>query len=176
MCDLDGCDGPAVVEGVEYAKLGMAGCSRLDDWPARWGDLLRQLPASVRPVAVAYADWRNVAAPEPAQILFEAARLRCAAVLVDTCDKSQGNLLDHWEIRALAEFTASVQRQGMLAVLGGSLSIDSAARIAALGPDYVAVRGAACDGGRNGTLSATRVRQLVELVAELNAHRFRAFA
>ena len=154
---------------VDFVKLGMAGLARHADWPRRWGDMLRRLAPGVRPVAVVYADWRAVAAPEPAQVLIEAKRLGCAAVLVDTHDKSAGHLLDWWDLGSLANYTASVQRHGMLAVLAGSLTIETARTVASLEPDYIAVRGAVCDGGRDGPLVETRVRRLARLLAEFKA-------
>jgi (5-formylfuran-3-yl)methyl phosphate synthase len=157
---------------VEYAKLGMAGLACHADWPERWSEALRRLPPEVRPVAVAYADWRAVGAPEPAQILIEAERVRCAAVLVDTCDKSAGRLLDWWDLDSLGRFTASIQRQGMRAVLAGSLGMDTAPVVASLRPDYIAVRGAVCDGGRTGPLVEGRVRSLARMLAELVGQAF----
>jgi uncharacterized protein (UPF0264 family) len=156
----------ANIGGVDYAKLGMAGLASYADWPKRWSEALRRLAPDVRPVAVVYADWRAADAPEPDQILAEAKRLRCAAVLVDTFDKSAGGLLDWWELDYLAQFTASIRRQEMLAVLAGSLNMDTARTVASLGPDYIAVRGAVCEGGRTGPLVASRVRRLAEMLAK----------
>ena len=83
-------DNMAIQRGVDYAKLGMAGSADWSDWPDRWAEAIRRFPLSVRPVAVIYADGEAVAAPEPDQVLAEAQRLGCAAVLVDTFDKSRG--------------------------------------------------------------------------------------
>jgi (5-formylfuran-3-yl)methyl phosphate synthase len=161
---------------IAFAKLGLSGCASLPDWPDRWTRALRQLAPSARPVAVAYADWRHAAAPEPARVVAEATRMGCAAVLVDTYDKSRGNLVDWWELESLAEFVASVQRLGMLAVLAGSLTIETIPRVAAIEPDYIAVRGAACDGGRDGMLSLARVRRIAEILAQVKGQRFTSFA
>lgn len=168
MADLTVHDLFAELTGIQFAKLGMAGCGPSVDWPDRWDGWLKKLPGEVKPVAVVYADWEQAAAPEPAHVLLEASRRECAAVLVDTWEKSHGGLLDYWTTDFLAEFIASVQRCGMLAVLGGSLTIETIPAIAALAPDYIAVRGAACDGGRSGRLNPSRVRQLVRLLIAAN--------
>jgi (5-formylfuran-3-yl)methyl phosphate synthase len=161
---------------VRYAKLGMAGLDGEADWPWRWENALRQLSPNVQAVAVVYADWPAAAAPEPARVLAEAERLGCAAVLVDTFDKSGGSLVDWWDLETLASFTASIRRRGMLAVLGGSLSFETVPRVAAQGPDYIAVRGAVCRAGRAGPLAAGRVRRMAGLLAEINAGRFSPLA
>jgi len=151
-------------EGADYAKLGLAGCASWADWPDRWAAALRCLPPKVRPVAVVYADGPTARAPGPEHVLAEAARLDCAAVLVDTFDKSRGSLVNWWTIEKLAGFVARVRGSGMLCVLGGSLTEETIPRVAALRPDFIAVRGAVCRKGRNGPLDAERVRRLVTLL------------
>lgn len=152
-------DDLAILGGVGYAKVGMASCGSWPDWPERWALLLRRFPLAVRPVAVVYADGTAAGSPEPERIVAEAVRLRCAAVLVDTFDKSRGSLLDAWPLERLKAFISSVRREGMLAVVGGSLTLEILPRVAALGPDYVALRGAVCHNGRTGPLDADLVRR-----------------
>jgi uncharacterized protein (UPF0264 family) len=48
--------------------------------------------------------------------------------------------------------------------MAGSLTAASIAQILPLGPDYVAVRGAACRGSRDGSLDGELVRELVAIV------------
>ncbi len=163
--DWERLDNLVIPVGVGFAKLGMAGCGCWPDWPDRWAEALRRFPPSVRPVAVIYADGDAVAAPEPDRVLAEAVRLECAAVLVDTFDKSRGGLLDAWTFERLAWFVAAVRQEGMLAVVGGSLTLETIPRVVSLGPDYVALRGAVCRNGRNGPLEADRVREAAQRVA-----------
>lgn len=151
--------GPA---GIAYAKLGLAACGGAPDWPRRWARWIEHLPESVAPVAVAYADWRQAAAPAPEEILAHAAALNCRAVLIDTAGKSQGGLLRHFPLPRLRRFATEIRGAGLLTVLAGSLSQESLPQILELQPDYVAVRGAVCQGGRNGPLDGHKVRQWVE--------------
>jgi uncharacterized protein (UPF0264 family) len=162
-------DNMAIPRGVDYAKLGMAGSADWSDWPDRWAEAIRRFPLSVRPVAVIYADGEAVAAPEPDQVLAEAQRLGCAAVLVDTFDKSRGGLLDVWPSERIAWLVAAARSEGMLAVVGGSLTLETIARVASLGPDYIALRGAVCRGGRKGPLDADRVREAARCIAAANS-------
>lgn len=161
-------DGPAPLapwaSGLSYAKVGLAGCGAGDDWPARWGRLVRQWPTPLAAVAVVYADWQAAEAPPPRDVLHAGTELGCRALLVDTCVKDGRSLLDHWPPADLARFVAEVRAAGMLVVLGGALSPDTIPQVLLLRPDYVAVRGAACAGSRSGAICGRRVRELAALV------------
>ncbi len=163
--ELNGEKRISIPYGVAFAKIGLAGCARLPDWRERWATFVHNIASTTRPVAVIYADWEVVDAPEPALVLAEATRLSCAAVLVDTCAKGRGTLLDHWPLESIAAWIRAIQQEGMLAVLGGSLSIETIGPVAALGPDYVAVRGAVCRHGREGPLDGELVRQMARRLA-----------
>ncbi len=167
--DFRGIGGVAIPCGVSYAKVGMAGCGNWPDWPERWGVLVRRLGPKVGPVAVVYADAAAAESPEPDRILCEAKRLRCQAVLVDTFDKSRGSLLEAWSLDRLAAFVIAVHQEGMLAVVGGSLAFETIPSVAALRPDYIALRGAVCRDGRNGPLDAERVRRAAQEVSLSNS-------
>jgi uncharacterized protein (UPF0264 family) len=84
---------------------------------------------------------------------------------VDTWDKSSGSLFENWPTTELRSFVNEVRSRGIGVVLAGSLAgnaVDAAAR---LGPDLIAVRTAACDGGRDGNVNRQRVRALKESIA-----------
>jgi (5-formylfuran-3-yl)methyl phosphate synthase len=164
LADLTEADERAVPEGIAYAKLGLAGCAARDDWPARWRRALHGLPTACGAVAVAYADWKRVSAPSPDCVLREAVSFGCRALLVDTCDKAAGNIFDHWPIRDVARFVDRVRGQHLLTVLAGSLTVETAPAALSCLPDYLAVRGAVCDGGRQSVLVRAKVRHWVEMV------------
>jgi uncharacterized protein (UPF0264 family) len=154
--------------GVSMFKLGLAGCRGLPHWQ----DCLRQtletiagLAAIARPVAVVYGDWRAARAPEPDEVLSIAIENRCPALLIDTWDKAAGSLFDCWTITSLSRFVQRVRSHDLAVVLAGSLSDATFDQAVALAPDVVAVRSAACDGGRNGTVSAVRVDALSRRIA-----------
>jgi uncharacterized protein (UPF0264 family) len=150
--------------GVTYGKVGLSGCSAQRDWADHWRLVLERLPAETSPVAVAYADWTDVDAPSPLAILEHGRALGCRAFLLDTFCKSAGGLFDRWSMADVARLIGQVQQMGLLAVIGGSLSETNIERAAALRPDFVAVRGAACRGGREAALDGQRVRRLANLV------------
>jgi len=118
---------------------------------------LRRLPQGTRPVAVAYADWREAGAPEPSEVLREGAALGCTAALLDTYAKQAGGLFDHLPSEAVVAWLADARQFGMLTVLAGSLDLSSLPTAMALGPDFVAVRGAVCRASRRGELDPQRL-------------------
>ncbi len=156
---------PIVPAAVTYAKCGLAGCAALDDWPQRWRRWAERLPPPVAPVAVLYADWPVAGAPPPAAVLRHAAAHRCRALLCDTWAKDGRRLLDHLTPAALQELTGAARRAGMLVVLAGSLRVGDLPDILALEPDFVAVRGTVCQGGRAGVVDAKRVAEFAEALA-----------
>jgi uncharacterized protein (UPF0264 family) len=143
---------------LALAKIGLAGCAEIADWPRRWQSALAQLPDGVASVAVVYADDRTAAAPRPEEVLHHALRLGCRAVLVDTFDKSGQGLCEYWTPKEIERFVSEVQDAGLWAVVAGSIRLAQLPQIFAAGPDWVAVRGAVCRPARDGSLDATLVR------------------
>ncbi len=150
--------------GVSLFKIGLARCAGIPDWKARWQQLVDSLDSEsddpARPVAVVYADWRAAESPPPDDVLRAAIELRCPALLIDTWRKSNGILFDHWPAVAIQNFLDEARADNLIVVLAGSLAEDCFVTAVALAPDLIAVRGAACDTGRTGTVSAERVRDL----------------
>jgi uncharacterized protein (UPF0264 family) len=159
--------GNTATDSLAFAKLGLAGCSAISDWPIRWSNVLQSVEATRGAVAVIYADWRAAEAPSPENVLVQARRFGCGAVLVDTYHKQAGGLLHHWRLNDVQEVIGAAHAAGMLAVIAGSLDGKTIPQIAALSPDYVAVRGAACRGGRSGPLDRGLIEELRSTLATL---------
>lgn len=123
-------------------------------------------PATDR-VAVAYADWRVADSPPPDEVLGFGVEFGCAALLVDTYQKSSGDLFSSLGKRALRNLLEQARRQQLVTVLAGSLRGSSYDAALALQPDYVAVRGAACATERTAQIDGERVRQLKRRIAEI---------
>ncbi len=147
-----------------FAKFGLAGCGKLVDWRQHWKTALGRFPPSVAAVGVVYADWQAAHAPPPWQVIAAAAQLECRVVLVDTYTKNGRSLLDHWTLHDVRAHIDACRQHGLQVALAGSLTRDMLAQVLPLAPDYVAVRGAACDGHRGGLLSAEKTRQLADVV------------
>ena len=148
---------PSCFEGLAFRKIGFAWAG--DDWRARWRALRTEWGDGPPWVAVIYADWTRAEAPEPVEVIAEAAEARCGGVLIDTWDKRQRSPIGpSWDVHVQA-----IRREvGLVAIAGG---LDEAAirSLARLKPDYFAVRGAACErGDRRLTIAADRVAALVQ--------------
>jgi uncharacterized protein (UPF0264 family) len=141
------------------------------NWPARWRKAIACWPTHVRPVAVIYADWRRANAPPPDAILAEAIAIGCPAVLLDTWSKTTGALFDLWSVKDVARLCAQVRKAGIAAVLAGSLDNTGVETAVKCGANLVAVRGAACVGGRTGTVCVDRVRAISDSVSSLSPMR-----
>lgn len=146
--------------GLSFVKWGLAGAADRADWVAGWRQAMSELPQSVSPVAVMYADWQTAHSPTPREFLAECRTGGMRVLLIDTFDKSGGSLLEVWPISELRPFVAAARDLGMMIVLGGSLSLACLPAALTLKPDYIAVRGAVCRGGREGTIDEARVREL----------------
>lgn len=145
------------------AKAGPAGTP-----PAGCRDALaafgRGLPPTVEPVAVAYADWRAAAAPPPDVLVSAARAAGCRIFLLDTFDKSGPPLLADFAAAArVADWVRQARAAGMRVVLAGGLTAATVRAAVGCGPDLVAVRSAACDGGRLGVVCGKRVAGLDRL-------------
>jgi hypothetical protein len=162
-------DGIARRPGELYVKVGLAGVREPGLARRALGALLEAVGAArLRPevVVVGYADHERAGTLPREAVATVAADVGARGVLLDTWSKD-GRDLFAWasglEIRRWLELSTQL---GLLTAVAGSLSSESIRRAARLWPDIVGVRGAACDGGRAGTVTAGRVRHLATTMAE----------
>src|SRR5690606_16871334 len=116
------------------------------------------LPHHLSRVGVVYVDWQEAEAPAPADTLAVFADQRCGAILFDTFVKDGRTLLDHAAADELAEWIHRARMASPLLVLAGSLNCEALNGLQEYPPDFIAVRGAACQGGRLGRISGPRLR------------------
>lgn len=139
------------------AKAGPAGLSAAA-WRRRFATFAAALPTATTPIAVAYADWAAAAAPSPEAIIDGATHVAaCSALLIDTFDKDGPALFELVSPATVCGWLAAARDAGFATAIAGRLTLDSLPRAAALGADVVAIRGAACDGGRCGQVRRARV-------------------
>ena len=115
-------------------------------------------------VLVAYADQASRLAP--AALADIAARSGARAVLLDTADKNAPGLRSLVDQRSLAAWVAYAHDCGLLVAVAGKLGPADLPFVRDAGADIAGVRGAACDGGRTGRVSAARVLALRALCQE----------
>jgi uncharacterized protein (UPF0264 family) len=116
---------------------------------------------------VAYADHGRVDGPRPDDAIRIAACVGAAGVLLDTAVKSGPGLTGLMPPHVLAAWVHAARERGLLTALAGRLSADDLPVVLETGTDIAGVRGAACEGGRDGCISSVRVR---DLRAVLNSH------
>ena len=161
---------PVSVPGLTLGKWGLAGCAHLSeaDWSRQFLHHVRSFTrcASSWPfaVAAAYADHTRANAPAPAAVLGMARRCECGVFLLDTFGKDGSTLLDWMSVQQIAQLCGACRDGGVRVALAGSLTSKQIEALRAIAPDWFAVRGAVCRGGRDGTVDADRVRELAALV------------
>jgi (5-formylfuran-3-yl)methyl phosphate synthase len=159
--------GSQVPDGLRYVKWGLAETAE-DPTTAVYGMRAADVPAD--PVLVAYGDHRRVGSPDPEWLAERAASMRFAAFLLDTAIKDDSTLLDWVTPATLARIRFRLADAGVPVALAGRLDEPAIRRLGPLCPDWFAVRGAACVGGRGGIVSADRVRHLKGITLE-SAHQ-----
>jgi (5-formylfuran-3-yl)methyl phosphate synthase len=155
--------------GLAYAKWGLSGLGVYSDWRQRWRGACRRVAETdpaCRVVAVAYADWKSVAAPSVEEVAALARERPGGVLLVDTFQKGPGQtLLDLLSPDEVIRLCRSCREAGVRVALAGSLGATEIEALRPAQPDWFAVRGAVCvGGGRAGTVSARKVRVLVGLL------------
>ena len=114
-------------------------------------------------IAVAYADPRCDCGIGVPRLFSTAARAGARGVLVDTLDKSGPRLCQFATPLTLTRWVGEAHDLGLTVALAGRLTADDLPLVRDAGADIAGVRGAACEGGRTGRVSADRVRELSRL-------------
>lgn len=165
----------AAAEGATFVKVGFADVRELESVRARLsgvmdGALLPAAPCAV--VAVAYADWHEIGAAAPSTVVAAAAAEGAMGVLVDTVRKDGAGLFRCLGRAALGSLVREARARSLLVALAGRITVEDLAFAYEAGAEVVGVRGAACDGGREGRVRESHVRELVaarNLLAERRA-------
>lgn len=156
---IDVANGVPAVTGLSAVKVGLAGLVSFD-WQTAFTRFQSRLPACTVLVPVAYADAKDAQSPSVNEVLQFAAQQSLPWIVLDTANKTRGDLFDGISATQVADLLASAAASGIKVVLAGSLRGEAFDRACQLGPDLIGVRGAACVGGRNGVVCESRVRQL----------------
>jgi (5-formylfuran-3-yl)methyl phosphate synthase len=156
---------------LTFVKWGLAGYT---DRPAAvWRSALRRTlceltgrQLSCRTVAVAYADWQRAQAPIPEEVCHFAVENGIGACLIDTWQKDGSTLLDWLSLQEIEHLQKSCRTAGVPMALAGSLGRVEIRLLLPLRPDWIAVRGAVCQGRqRSATVDEGKVRQLALLLS-----------
>jgi (5-formylfuran-3-yl)methyl phosphate synthase len=155
--------------GARLVKIGFAGiasCTRVTSLvaAARTG-----AGSHAGVIATAYADADRVSSLNPFAVIDAAASAGATGVLLDTADKQGSGLAGLMSPEQLYSWVRAARDARLLVALAGKLTRDDFGYVCDAGADIVGVRGAACDGGRTGQISAARVRALRSVAARRSA-------
>lgn len=151
---------------LDYVKWGLAGYAPTVGWGEDLLETRRQLPAGMEAVCVAYADWERAKSVPPAELVKFAKRFRWRAFLLDTSVKDNKTLLSFMKPAEIAEFVENLHRGMVKVAIGGSLTPEHLKQLKDVNPDWYAVRGSACAGGkRDGTIDTLRVKKWKDALA-----------
>jgi len=157
----------ALPKGISHAKVGLHSAG-LRPWQQQLKQTFARLPG-IAPIAAAYVgpgEAGQPPTPSPQQVLQWAIDHRAAGVLLDTYEKSAGNLLSFCDTAWLRSFIDRAHAARLMVALAGSLRGDALTAALKLQPDVIAVRGAACVAGqRQQAIDPQRVRSLVSLIS-----------
>jgi (5-formylfuran-3-yl)methyl phosphate synthase len=151
---------------LTYVKWGLAGYRDTPGWGEDLLDCRRAIKAGPEVVAVAYADHKKAKSIAAEDVAKFAKRYKFKAFLLDTFLKDGKTLLNHLKLEDITAIVTSLKAGGVKVALGGSLTLDAAKKLLPCEPDWIAVRGAVCVGGkRDNELDPLRVRKFKELLA-----------
>ena len=162
--------GRAAAAGAQLVKVGFAAIDSVN----RASQLLAAAvdgASGAGTIAVAYADHAAIGSLPAEAVLDAAVRAGAVGLLIDTADKQGPALRTLVDPLRLQAWVAAAHDAGLLAAVAGQLGADDATWLADVEVDVVGVRGAACDGGRNGVVTATRVRLLAAVLGTLAPRR-----
>lgn len=151
---------PEIPVDLTYIKWGLSGIrTRLKLEYSRIYQIARE-----RAVLVCYADAERADSPSLQEVDELVDLAEVPLVLVDTFIKDSRRLTDWIPMPQLAEYVKKWQSRGTAVALAGSLTKEQFPDIIRLRPNWIAVRGAACLGGRTGSVRAELVAGLVSAI------------
>lgn len=154
-----------------FLKLGLAGMAGLSDWPETWRAALAFAETHSSRVLVAYADSESCAAPPPEAVLEAAHDTGCECLMIDTFQKAGRTSLDCLGLGRLSRIVETARSRKISVALAGALGLREIPQLISLRPAILGFRGAACDGGREGSLSEDKIRRLRQAIDRENQTR-----
>jgi uncharacterized protein (UPF0264 family) len=143
-----------IPDTTRYAKIGLSRQVE-KNWLDQWKRIASSLPHNTELVGAIYADHQSANSPTAKHVVDALLATDCRTFLIDTFDKSQGNLLQHLSCETLANLNNHIEQQGGVLVLAGSITSSILADILQTEAKYIGIRGAVCEGDRKNQLSQT---------------------
>ena len=145
---------------ISYAKVGLSDAYKDCRWRKRLADFFSEVPSNVARVFVIYVD--QISATASQESLTAAHEDGMSVVLLDTFDKSRGNVFFHWSDFQCKSLFKAAAELGIQTVLAGSIEVSNLPLALKTQTDLIGVRGAVCEGDREGELSQQRLSDFIE--------------
>ncbi len=157
---------------LAYVKLGFRGLADTADVALLLREAVRcagELPSRPAVIGVGYADAARLGAVSPLDL--PALLYQCGAdgLLIDTAHKDGGSTFQVSAPLVLDLISARCEAEELTLAVGGGLGLDDVDRASAFGATIFGVRGAVCEGGRNGPVRQDRVRALAQAIRQERA-------
>lgn len=147
--------------GARFVKLGFAGLTGADDVERLTAAAIRgAVPVRAAVIGVAYVDHDMAGSLPPGAIVDALARVHAQGVLLDTFRKEGEGVRGRMTDGQIRDWVTQARAAGLMAGVAGQLTLEDLAIVAQAGADIAGVRSAACEHGREGRVSAARVRAL----------------
>lgn len=160
---------------LSYVKVGFRGLSDLGLVALLLSDAVRRasnLPSKPAVIAVGYADSARVGSIAPIDLPEIVTATGADGMLVDTACKDMGSTFQLLTPAYLEVLSHRCEAEELVLAVGGGLGVDDIERASAFGATIFGVRGAACDGGRNGTVREQLVSGLAQAIRkERDTHK-----
>ncbi len=151
---------------IHFAKIGLNGTYADQSWRKPLSDAFAPVPLHVARVLVVYVD--QVPPSASAALLSAAHQDGLSVVLLDTFEKSNGNVFAHWSVSDCKKSFQSASALALTTVLAGSIGITDLNSAKQTGADLVGVRGAVCSGDRTETLAKPKLDEFLKAYRELS--------
>jgi uncharacterized protein (UPF0264 family) len=129
---------------------------QLTDYQACLDMLSTVSESGVRLIAVLFVEYDY-----PANLVMAIKNAGFYGVMFDTVGKNGATFLDYYSTDAMKEIAQSVQAQGLLFGLAGSLNLQHVAMVKSIVPDYMGFRGGVCiNNQRRSALDSEKIRAI----------------
>lgn len=145
---------------IHFAKIGLSGAYQDQQWRRPLAKAISVMPPDVARVLVVYVDQVNASSGN--ELLRAAAEDGLSVVLLDTFNKSQGNVFAHWNKFDCKRLFQSASALAMTTVLAGSIDVTDLESAHQTTADLIGVRGAVCAGDRATDLSPRRLAEFLQ--------------
>ena len=154
---------PELQNTVSFAKLGCSNLAGEADWKHVWRNRLSEIPDSIEPVAVAYADHMDANSPSIEEVIKFASAMGLSKLLIDTFAKDGRCLFDYCSAKFLRHILNEADQLQLEVVMAGSITEMALPKVFALGPKFVGVRGAVCEKqNRESNITRKSYNQFIE--------------